>query len=281
MATIREYFDTDLKNDLKVGNTQSVGSLDGKLTVVIERNLHLDFDSHAKYISIFVPGNPELFGVCRFALSDLRPIFALTNDIQVSSGMVGENLVPANSLGFTGRVFLYHESTLSNEEVQNLNEFAISQGIALRVRGDAYAVERSKIDKPLAFICHDWRDKSTIARPLAVELSKMMCPVWFDEFSLKVGDSLRQNIEKGIKECKKCIVILSPSFFSNNGWTKVEFNSIFSREIIEKGHVILPVWHQVSKEQVYEYSPSLVDRLGVSTDLTIEEIARKLHKAIL
>jgi hypothetical protein len=39
-----------------------------------------------------------------------------------------------------------------------------------------------------------------------------MITVWYDEFSLKVGDSLRESIEKGIKECKKCILILTQNY---------------------------------------------------------------------
>ena len=85
-----------------------------------------------------------------------------------------------------------------------------------------------------------------------------MCPVWFDEFSLKVGDRLRESIEKGIRECKKCILVLTPNFLSNPGWTKVEFNSIFTREIVEKQDLVLPVWRDVSRDQVFEYSPTLV-----------------------
>jgi hypothetical protein len=107
-----------------------------------------------------------------------------------------------------------------------------------------------------------------------------MCPVWFDEFSLRVGDSLRESIEKGIKECRKCILILSPHFFANAGWTKVEFNSIFTREIIEQERFILPVWHNVTKQQVYEYCPSLADKFAVSSEVGIEEVARRLYKAI-
>ena len=107
-----------------------------------------------------------------------------------------------------------------------------------------------------------------------------MCPVWFDEYSLKVGDKLRESIENGIKECKKCVLVLSPSFLSNNGWTKVEFNSIFTRELIEETDIILPVWHGIDKKKLYEYCPSLVNKVGVKTDIGVEEVIRKLHHSI-
>jgi hypothetical protein len=136
--------------------------------------------------------------------------------------------------------------------------------------------KRSKNEKPLVFISHDSRDKDDLVRALARELSKLKCTVWYDEYSLKVGASLRESIESGLKETKNCIVVLSPNFLSNKGWGRVEFNSIFTREILEKQNVMLPVWHNVTVEQVYEYSPSLADKVGLNSKVGVEKLARKL-----
>ena len=148
------------------------------------------------------------------------------------------------------------------------------------VRDTKYRDERNRYERPLAFISHDSRDKSSVAEPIAVGLQKLMCPVWYDQFSLKVGDSLRESIERGIKEARTCVVVLSKNFFSNAGWTKAEFDSIYTKEIVEKKRVMLPVWHDVSRDQVYEYSPRLADRVGISTALDMDEIVRRLYLAI-
>jgi hypothetical protein len=102
-------------------------------------------------------------------------------------------------------------------------------------------------------------------------LSKMRCPVWYDEYSVKVGDSLRASVEQGLRVSKKCVLILSPHFLSNTGWTQTEFDSVFTRQILEGSNVVLPVWCGVSKEQVYEYSPSLLDRLAVRWEEGLDE----------
>ena len=108
-----------------------------------------------------------------------------------------------------------------------------------------------------------------------------MCPVWYDEFSLKVGDNLRDSIEKGLKECSRCIIILSKNFFQNKGWTKKEFDSIFTREILENSQLVLPVWRDVGTRDVYEYSPGLLNVKGLNwKDLGEEEACRRLHLAI-
>jgi hypothetical protein len=138
-----------------------------------------------------------------------------------------------------------------------------------------------RFEKPLAFISHDSLDKDSVARPLTITLQKMLCPVWYDEFALRVGDPLRESIEKGLKECKKCVLVLSPHFLSNNGWTKREFNSIFTREILEDARLVLPIWCGVTKEQVYEYSPSLLNVKAIIWDESkLEDICRQLNRVI-
>ena len=108
-----------------------------------------------------------------------------------------------------------------------------------------------------------------------------MLPIWYDEYSLKLGDSLRESIEKGLKDCKKCILILSPNFLNNLGWTKTEFNTIFTREIIETKNLVLPIWAGVSKKDIYDYSPMLVDRVGVNWDKGLEFVIEKIQHALI
>ena len=151
----------------------------------------------------------------------------------------------------------------------------------IQFRSKTHLAERSKWEKPIAFISHDWRDKEDVAEPIARYFQSLLCPVWYDEFSLKVGDQLRESIEKGLKECKKCVLILSPNFLTNTGWTKVEFNSIFTREILEDRKLVLPVWYKVTKQMVFEYSPSLLNVVALDWQKNgKEEVCRQLHQAI-
>ena len=140
--------------------------------------------------------------------------------------------------------------------------------------------KRSGLGKPLAFISHDSRDKH-IASLIAVGLTDMKCSVWYDEYILKVGDNLRDSIDKGLKECTKCILILSPNFLSNNGWTKNEFDSIFTREMIENKNIIVPIWLGVDKEEIFEYCPSLANRFAANWDLGKDKVIKMLQESIV
>lgn len=88
--------------------------------------------------------------------------------------------------------------------------------------------------------------------------------VWYDEFALKVGDSLRQSIDKGLINSRYGIVILSPSFFAKN-WPQYELNGLTSREIAGR-KVILPVWYKITKDDLLAYSPTLADKVAVTTN---------------
>jgi len=77
-------------------------------------------------------------------------------------------------------------------------------------------------------------------------------------------------------------LILSPNFFSNGGWTKKEFDSIFTREVLEEQQLVLPIWYGVTKQSVYDYCPSLLNVKGVDwNQLGEDEVCRQLCRAIL
>jgi hypothetical protein len=57
-------------------------------------------------------------------------------------------------------------------------------------------------------------------------------------------------------------------------------DTIFTRELVEKQNVILPIWESVSVADVFKYSPILADRVAVQWSLGPEEVARKLLAAI-
>jgi TIR domain len=68
------------------------------------------------------------------------------------------------------------------------------------------ALEQYEFD---VFISHASEDKTRFVRPLACELEKWGLKVWFDESTLKVGDSLRESIESGLSRSRYGVVIFS------------------------------------------------------------------------
>lgn len=130
-----------------------------------------------------------------------------------------------------------------------------------------------------AFISHATEDKQDLVRPLADELTRIGLRVWYDEFELKVGDSLRRSIDKGIANCRYGIVILSAAFFAKN-WAQYELDGLTARKMSEQLR-ILPIWHRIEKQAVLNVSPSLADIVALkSSSLTVQELAEALAEKI-
>ncbi|HAT7956455.1 TPA: TIR domain-containing protein [Legionella pneumophila] len=282
MATVREYFDTDLKS-LSI-HKEWLKSNAGENQFSITAKIALDLDGNAKYWFFFIPKDVSIENVNEIFITPETSQCVLStgeDSIYIESGFSDySQRSTSETLVFTKRIFLYIDALLTPEIRQQITDLGMKQGFYVIVKDQEYAKERSEYEKPLAFISHDSRDKDPLVRELALELSKLMCPVWYDEYSLKVGDSLRACIEQGLKETKKCVIVLSPNFLSNDGWGKAEFDSIFTREIIEKNNIILPVWHNVGVKEVYQYSPRLADKVGLNSSIGVQELARKLSTVI-
>lgn len=129
------------------------------------------------------------------------------------------------------------------------------------------------------FICHASEDKTAAARPIAASLANLGHSVWFDEYTLQVGDSLRQSINKGLVECDFGVVILSPSFFGRQ-WPQYELNALHSREMGEGRKLVLPIWHQVSAEFILRVDPGLADRVALHMSDGPDAVAKSIDRAM-
>ncbi|WP_220769231.1 toll/interleukin-1 receptor domain-containing protein, partial [Shewanella sp. MBTL60-007] len=178
---------------------------------------------------------------------------------------------------------------LALEKQQQREQIAFQQKLQNEIKATSQAQEvvvEDMINKSLLtteydlFISHASEDKDDFVRPLAETLENLGVKVWYDEFTLKVGDSLRKSIDHGLVKSRFGTVILSSSFCSKN-WTQYELDSMVAREM--DGHkMILPIWHKVTKTDVINFSPALADKVALNTSMSsIEEIAGQLAEVIL
>lgn len=129
------------------------------------------------------------------------------------------------------------------------------------------------------FISHASEDKPRIVKELAELLSCLGVSVWYDEFSLEVGDSLTQKIDEGLINSNFGIIIISRNFI-NKKWTDYELRSLLSKED-NFTKVILPLWHDITYDEVKNFSLYLADKFSLDTSkLSLSECVRKLLKVI-
>ncbi|VVS94668.1 toll/interleukin-1 receptor domain-containing protein [Desulfoluna spongiiphila] len=129
------------------------------------------------------------------------------------------------------------------------------------------------------FISHASEDKVPFVRELADALSQLNYKVWYDEFSLSVGDSLRKSIDHGISQSKFGIVVFSNNFFKKE-WTEYELDGLVQADVYNHG-AILPLWHNVGYSDVANFSLSLANKVSIHTNgKTIKQITDELEKKI-
>jgi hypothetical protein len=128
------------------------------------------------------------------------------------------------------------------------------------------------------FISYASEDRETVARPLAELLSGLGATVWFDQFDLKLGDSLRQKIDAGLTGCRYGAVLLSNSFFGKHHPVR-ELDGLAQREV-DGGKVLLPIWVDVTEKDVRRFSPPLADRVAAKWEEGLHTVATKILEVV-
>jgi hypothetical protein len=125
------------------------------------------------------------------------------------------------------------------------------------------------------FISHASEDKEVFVRPLAGALKELGMKVWYDEFTLRPGDSITRSIDKGILGSSCGLVVISPKFIEKN-WPEYELRGLTTREISGNSRII-PIWYEVDQSAVERFSPSLADKMALrASGASVQDIALKI-----
>lgn len=138
--------------------------------------------------------------------------------------------------------------------------------------------------RPDAFVSHSSRDKALFVRPLVECLDEQGLLLWYDEYSMRPGDSLSASIDQGLAEANCGIVVISPSFIETaraSGWTRYELRGIVSNSIGPQGRRIVPVWLDLTRDEVLAWSPPIADLIAIdAAGKSIEDVALELLRVL-
>lgn len=133
-------------------------------------------------------------------------------------------------------------------------------------------------DEKDVFISYSHADSTEIAKQLGQELTAMGLDVWHDDIEMSIGSSIRESIDDGLSRSRYGVVVLSEGYFE--GTSEWELNGIVEKHTNE-GDVILPLWHGVDYDYVYEQSPSLADIVAEEVDETnVQSVAASIYNEI-
>ena len=154
------------------------------------------------------------------------------------------------------------------------------------VRG--YRIEFSRSPMPVVdsrpippkfdvFISYATEDHA-YASELADALTAKGLLVWFAPVSLQAGDVILSSINRGLDYSRSGVVVLSKSFLAKK-WTAYELGEL-ERQNIERGKRLIPIWLDISREDLEAKHKGLGRFLAITTPRPIDSVASVILKAL-
>jgi hypothetical protein len=130
-----------------------------------------------------------------------------------------------------------------------------------------------------AFVCHASEDKQRYVLPLALGLRERGFRIWLDDWCLDLGSRLTQSIENGLSQSRFGVVMLSQAFFKKK-WPRQELSTLMDKESAD-ARVILPVWCDVSLQEIRANAPLLADRVAAKYEEGLATIIDRIVRVLM
>ncbi|MBZ5736928.1 toll/interleukin-1 receptor domain-containing protein [Nocardioides mangrovi] len=144
---------------------------------------------------------------------------------------------------------------------------------------NAERIARVYPDRRDVFLCHAWDDRAGAAKELCDLLVTHGATVWFSEYDVGLGKSLLTEIDKGLRDSRGGIVLVTPAMLE----TLRAATGIASKELaaLLATDRVIPIAHGTDFDAVRDVSPLLGARSGLTTgtDLSLEDVAKKVAAA--
>jgi hypothetical protein len=141
--------------------------------------------------------------------------------------------------------------------------------------GSAFA---SHVEMRDFFLSHAGEDRQAFVSPLAEGIVRRGKSLWYSEYEITLGDSLRARIDRGLSESRFGVVVLSHAFFTKP-WPQAELDALASRSMHEGRKVILPVRHQMTIDELRSRSPLLAGVLSVDSSIGVPAVVEAIIRA--
>lgn len=175
-----------------------------------------------------------------------------------------------------------------NRQVDAAQKTTIAD-LAQRLNATRYSPQEEQLAARIAEViaAHDPRqwdvflsyariDGSDVGRELRSQLEALGVRVWFDEVAIQPGKSQARQMDQGLAKALCGIALLTPAYIAGRFWTERELGALLSK------NTLIPVLHEVTFDEVKEYSGILPDLAGFETARhSVAEIADKIADAVL
>ncbi|MBR9874358.1 MAG: toll/interleukin-1 receptor domain-containing protein [Vibrionaceae bacterium] len=187
----------------------------------------------------------------------------------------------------------YNRAVLQHNQKVDANNKRVIADLNMQLRSASSPVRYTEPERQLAdkvhqavasldpreydsFLSYAKIDGSEVASSLRDELESLGVAVWFDEVAIIPGRSQSLQMDAGLRKARSGIAVLTPAYLTGRFWTERELGALLNKS------TLIPVLHNVTFDDVRQYSGILPDLAGFTTEHdSIGDIAKKIAAAVL
>ncbi len=95
---------------------------------------------------------------------------------------------------------------------------------------------------PTIFLSYSSIDKPFVEK-LAKDLDRLGINVWYDNYEIKVGDSILWKVDEGIREAEYLGIVISKEAWESE-WVTTEISAAWQKQVKQKRNFVLPIYYR-------------------------------------
>lgn len=204
------------------------------------------------------------------------PVCGVKNSFN-SQRSYGYTQVPSKGYGYnrpyTGRNVVSRSTRAGASVSYNNIEWRVFEPFAQKAEEQA----QTHPERKDLFLCHAWDDRQGSAKELYSHLKENGASVWFSEEDLPLGSLMIREIDRGLRNSRVGIVLVTPSLLES-----IESNGVAEKElaVLLSSRRVIPVLHETTFDELNNVSPMLASHAGLNTsDSSLSSVATKIAAA--
>ena len=260
------------------------GVVDGLESAIERRPCRIDwfinFDENYKHAFVMTPSFGE---ECPSALQNnslIEHLNELLSGIEIRFSNVNPLVRDPGSLAncvFTSKIYIFTD-VLQRPRDFIREAFKQHQLEAVIIDNERWRCSGERPNPTRLSVTTTATSRSSAIRSMSS--SRMPLKIFYDKYSIRIGDDLVDKIERGLAECRFAIILVSNAFLENKAGSH-EMRALIYRQIAEgRRKLILPIWSDVSSEEVRSRSPMVAKIAARRFRDGVEELAREINAVI-
>lgn len=126
------------------------------------------------------------------------------------------------------------------------------------------------------FISHSSHDKAEVEKLIPI-LNGQDLPVWFDKYSIGIGESITEEVQKGIDSSAVVIMWITQDFLESK-WCRFEMNAFIKKLVEDDCKILSVVDKKIKPEQLPIFLRDI--KYIIRENESVFEVAEKLIKSL-